>query len=292
MHRYLKAIGFGNIISYNQINELLREVTSTFSHHERIALEPEADYLEYWKDFGPDIGIALCGIMDNYENFDKQYYFPYFRGKGESTRTDMIVDKRPDREAYVGICEDLKIGINLIFHLQNATDYLKEDPKKNCFISAASVSLAGLCEQGTILLPVKKNTEQKKQQREEIHQRIRLMNAAREGDQSAMESLTLDEIDTYSKVSMRLYDEDVFSIVDTYIMPYGVECDQYSVMGEILELSEGINILTRELLYFMTIEVNDLLIDVCVPAGNLMGEPKIGRRFKGNLWLQGYLNLI
>ena len=38
----------------------------------------------------------------------------------------------------------------------------------------------------------------------------------------------------YSQVSKRLANEDIFSIVDTYFMPYGIECDLYSIMGEIL----------------------------------------------------------
>ena len=53
-------------------------------------------------------------------------------------------------------------------------------------------------------------------------------------DQSAIETLTLDDIDMYSQVSKRLANEDIFSIVDTYFMPYGIECDLYSIMGEIL----------------------------------------------------------
>ena len=68
-----------------------------------------------------------------------------------------------------------------------------------------------------------------------MHNRMLLLSAARTGDPQAIESLTLDDMDTYSKVSKRLISEDVFTIVDTYIMPYGIECDRYSIMGEILE---------------------------------------------------------
>ncbi|MCB6314075.1 DUF3881 family protein, partial [Gordonibacter pamelaeae] len=73
-----------------------------------------------------------------------------------------------------------------------------------------------------------------------------LLSAARQGDTEAIESLTLDDIDTYSQVSKRLADEDIFSIVDTYFMPYGVECDQYSVLGEILDMDTVENKLTKE----------------------------------------------
>ena len=46
---------------------------------------------------------------------------------------------------------------------------------------------------------------------------------ARMGDEEAIEKLTLEDIDMYSMVSQRLLQEDVFSIVDTFFMPYGME---------------------------------------------------------------------
>ena len=116
------------------------------------------------------------------------------------------------------------------------------------------------------------------------------MNAARTGDPAAIESLTLDDIDTYSKVSRRLITEDVFTIVDTYIMPYGIECDRYSILGEILGLQSIENEYTGEELYVMTLEVNGLTFDVCVPVKEVVGEPGVGRRFKGNIWMQGVIN--
>ena len=97
-------------------------------------------------------------------------------------------------------------------------------------------------------------------------------------------------IDIYSQVSRRLESEDVFSIVDTYFMPYGVECDLYSIMGEILAVRRRKNVSTGVELYQMKLNVNELQFDVCVPAAEVLGEPDIGRRFKGTIWLQGYIN--
>ena len=194
-----------------------------------------------------------------------------------------------DRESYVGICEDMKIGISLIFYMQNVVEYLKER-KRTESIKYKSVTLSGLCDGGTVLLPVRKDKRQEKQQKEEVHNRMMLMSAARTGDPAAIESLTLDDIDTYSKVSRRLISEDVFTIVDTYIMPYGIECDRYSILGEILNIHRIENEMTREELYIMSLEVNGLTFDVCVPAREVVGEPAVGRRFKGNIWMQGIIN--
>lgn len=40
----------------------------------------------------------------------------------------------------------------------------------------------------------------------------------------------------------------------------------------------------------MKLNVNELQFDICVPVSETMGEPEIGRRFKGTIWLQGYIN--
>ena len=153
-----------------------------------------------------------------------------------------------------------------------------------------SVTLSGLSLSGTILLPVVKDERQMKSEKEASDNRKMLLNAARNGDQTAIETLTLDDIDMYSQVSRRLANEDVFSIVDTYFMPYGIECDLYSIMGEILAVRRRKNTMTGVEMYQMKLNVNELQFDVCVPADSVMGEPEIGRRYKGTIWLQGYIN--
>lgn len=73
-------------------------------------------------------------------------------------------------------------------------------------------------------------------------------------------------------------------------MPYGVECDQYSVLGEIMECRLVTNKITEEKIYILTISCNELTFDVCINIIDLFGEPKVGRRFKGTVWLQGFIN--
>ena len=97
-------------------------------------------------------------------------------------------------------------------------------------------------------------------------------------------------MDTYTAISKKIQNEDVFSLVDTYFMPYGVECDQYSILGEILDCNKVENRMTSEQIYQMTISCNDLVFDICINEEDLYGEPQIGRRFKGSIWMQGYIN--
>ena len=81
--------------------------------------------------------------------------------------------------------------------------------------------------------------------------------------------------------------EDIFSIVSSTFMPYGIESDQYSILGEILDYT----IVEKEHIYCMKIECNDLIFDVCINSKDLIGEPAVGRRFKGNIWMQGRVQL-
>ena len=94
-------------------------------------------------------------------------------------------------------------------------------------------------------------------------------------------------MDTYSIVSRRVMYEDILSIVTSYFMPYGIESDQYSILGEILNYKIVKNYLTKEILYCMKVECNDIIFDVCINEKDLLGKPEIGRRFKGNVWMQG-----
>lgn len=62
-----------------------------------------------------------------------------------------------------------------------------------------------------------------------------LIAQAREGDEDAIESLTLEDMDTYALLSQRVMKEDIFSIVKSTFMPFGIESDQYTVLGEIID---------------------------------------------------------
>lgn len=290
MHQYLKAIGFTNIPDKRIINSILQWMEISFSEHKLIKVTQNMDFGMYRKELGENIGLLAYGDMDETEEFERSYYMPYLLGRGVTSYADVFIQRRIDREAYVGVCEDTKIGISLIFTLQNTLEYMKERQLSESSVKFRSVTLSGLANEGTILLPISKNEEQTKRQMEKSRNRMMLQSAAKTGDQMALESLTLEDFDTYSKVAQRIVNEDLFTIVDTSLMPYGIECDRYSILGEIIDLQIIKNELTDKSIYLMRLDVNELQFDVCVPVESVMGEPEVGRRFKGNIWLQGRVN--
>ena len=290
MHKYSKAIGFGGDISGSMMRKVEEEVRREFTSHERMILDEDTDYCEFRKILGERLELAMYGVMDLDENFEKEYSVPVFQGKGITTYADVIVEKKIDKEAYIGICEDARVDISLMFYLQNPMEYVRELQSGNLSKKKTSVTLAGLAYDGTVLFPVTKNEKDKKEQREQFRDRMMLVSAARKGDSEAIETLTLKDMDTYQKVSKRVVTEDIFSIIDTYFMPYGVECDLYSIMGEILDMDLVINEVTREKIMILTLDVNEMIFDVCIPKAHILGEPAVGRRFRTNIWLQGKIN--
>ena len=141
------------------------------------------------------------------------------------------------------------------------------------------------------MLGIDKDEEQLRQEANGRSNRNRLIAAAREGDADAIESLTLEDIDLYSAISRRAKKEDIYSIVDSCFIPYGVDSEQYSIMGTIRAIHTHENPITGEKLYQLLTDVNEILIDIMINQEDLLGEPAIGRRFKGTVWIQGYVNL-
>lgn len=286
MHEYLRAVGFSSIENKEQLKHLL-EMTEDSYQSEKTAFSGNGnDFSERKKEFAPRMGIILRGEYDEKGDYQRDYYFPYFEGTQEKFYDNISIERHAEKESYAGVCEDLSMGVTIIFYVQNIVDYLSERHLNYLSSCTARIRFSGLSIDGRILLPVAKRMTEEENS-EAILQRTRLLKAAREGDEEAIENLTLEDMDTYSMISRRIADEDVFSIVSTYFMPYGVECDHYNVLGEILNIEMVENSLTRERVYILTIESHDLIFEVCINQKDLLGEPAVGRRFKGIVWLQG-----
>lgn len=290
MHKYMRAIGFSELDGRKEQQKLVTDVIMNASHRSYTSNGDETILAEFCEDFALNIGIAVCGEFDAEDKFTYDYYYPYLRGTGVTSYEDVSVERHAEKESYAGVCDDIRIGVTLIFYLQNIVPYVKAQNMNILPIRGTSLTLSGLSISGMILLPIGKDEKDRKKIDRVSQKRNRLISAARNGDEEAMESLTLEDMDTYTSISKKIASEDVFTIVDTYFMPYGVECDQYSVMGEIMELAIRKNSLTGEEIYVMKLACNDLEFDVCINKKDLYGEPQVGRRFKGIIWMQGYIN--
>ncbi len=288
MHSYLRAIGFSEYTSKANIEKLLNYSSKApDSQHELIGYGDDR-VAEVKKDFGEDFGLMFSGTCVDDEYIDIDYYYPYVYSKVIPVNARINVEKRVFNNSFSAVFEDTRIGVSVIFYLQNALDYMDiianndEDSqaKFNIYLSALSTS-------GTILLPINMTEKDYMRRAVKNSNRTRLIEKARMGDEEAIEKLTLEDMDTYSKLSTRVRTEDIFTIVDSCFMPYGLECDLYTIIADILNVRECVNSKTKETVYLLTLNYNGIAIETAINKKDLTGEPLAGRRFKGTIWLQG-----
>lgn len=290
MHKFLRAVGFSKIKDRKELTKLITDSIQNAGKRSYVTTCDNIILAEFARDFADGIGFAVCGEFDEDDKFIYEYYYPYLVPTGISTEEDINVERHAAQYSYAGVCNEPRIGVTLIFYLQNMIPYVKYENEDHFPIRGTTLSLSALSIKGQILMPIAKTEEEKEVAKKKNNYRNKLINNARRGDETAIESLTLDDMDLYTTLSKKIRKQDVYSLVDSYFMPYGVECDHYSVLGEIKETKTVENNMTKEKIHIMRVNCNDLEFDVCINDEDLLGEPAVGRRFKGNIWMQGYIN--
>ena len=251
-----------------------------------ISQTEDDQYAEYSWEVAPGMGLTVRGQLDEEDNFRMDHYFPYLSPRFVTSSEETFIEKKSENDSYGALCEDYRLGVALIFHLQNAVDYLRVNRRDRTSFNCP-VRVSALASDGTILFPTMKTAEEVRQVNEETKKYAKMLAAAKDGDQEAIDHLAIKEIDDYSTVNDRMKNEDIFSIVDTSFIPYGMESEVYRIVGIILSLEERTNTQTGEKVYLMEIYCNHIVFDLCVNAQDLIGIPEKGRRFRGVVWLQG-----
>ena len=252
----------------------------------RIKIESDSNLCEIRAEVAPGMGITMVGETDEDGIFRREYYYPYLTADDVSSEVECSIQRHAEKETFAGLLDETRVGISLIFYLDNGFEYLERSLDK-ASQKVNAVKLTGLSVEGKILLPLHKTRKQIEKAQVAAKDRSNLLEAARNGDEDAMETLTIEDIDMYSQISRRVMKEDIYSIVDSSFMPSGIECDHYTVIGEIIRVEEKLNRISDEMVYNLTLNCNDMVFHVGIAQKNLLGEPIIGRRFKGQIWMQG-----
>lgn len=285
MHSFLKSVGFSKIKCRHDTEKLIGFVVENATDERVVKLNDDFSAAELVLEVADNMGLIVRGEYDKQGNFYAEHFFPYYCSQKVSTAENCFVTKRVDSDSYMVMCEDYRLGVSLIFYLQNAIDYRKA--RREGLRDLYPVRLSALARDGKILLPALQTEKQLAQKKDEILARSKLILEAKMGNQEAMESLTMEDIDQYAIVSKRIRQEDVYSIVESTFIPHGSESDNYMVLGTIREVKSVMNFLTQEECYILAIACNDVDIAVCINKNDLLGEPLPGRRFRGVVWLQG-----
>ena len=292
MNKFFRAIGFTSPMTAAGLQSLVNEVLSAPDFRAYTTNGDDTLLAEFRMDFGEHCGVAVCGEFDANDQFRYEYCYPYCISDTISTVQTISVEPQIRQEGYLGVCDDFKVGVTLIFHVQDMVEYVKRYGAGNYTeeIRGVSVSLSSLSSEGVVMMPIQKSESDIRQTKRNSVKRTRMIKDAMAGDEAAMESLTIEDMDTYAAISRQIQTEDIYTLVDSYFMPFGVECDMYSVLGEIISVETTSNRVTGEEIVRMLVSCNDLKFSVCINQADLYGEPTPGRRFKGVVWMQGMLH--
>lgn len=287
MHTYLKSIGFRKRESQQDVEALVRDSVMNAESNQSLFKSNGLKYVEYRKTYAENIGITVRGEEDEKGVFHVGNYNPYLTSTSKLIQEDeILVHKKVDSDAFTGMCDDNRLGVSLIFYIQNIADFIKEG-KAEIVLKKKKIRLSALADNGKIILPTQKRIYSHIQNKIENVLKNQLMDDAKNGDIQALDYLAMDDRDKSEIVMERIKHEDLFSIVETCFIPYGSESDLYYILANIVLARQLQNPATGELLWVLRLVCNDVEFDTVINSEDLLGFPSPGMRFRGIIWMQG-----
>lgn len=308
MHKYLRAIGFSEFERKSQIDDLFQKnlidknlVSTYMSLDMRICGQ-------YHIPVCDSAGIAVIAEQESNIPVSVDFYYPFLKGYDYTTIQECTIERHSDKESYAGIIDDYRMGIALIFYITNGNVYnsllkthkITDIKIDKIFLSALSIS-------GRIILPINKKAS-------DFNDEIDEYEEDDDDFDNGMAERLINEMGDYqdglgtkaisigigiklpkgqvSNQESRLKNEDLYSIVESSLVPYGIECDKYQIMANILSVNKKQNVLTGETLYEMRVDTMGLQFNLMINEKDLDGEPQVGRRFRGVVWLLGEVEFL
>ena len=186
MHKFLSAIGFSDIKKRDEYEKLIRLCVMESTERSYTSSVDDDMLTVFYKEFVPGAGLAICGEYNEQNDFSYEYSFPYLRGTGITSTEDLTIERHADKESYAGVCDDINVGVTLIFYLQNMIPYIRAKNTDNLPVKGTTLTLSALSVSGTIMMPIMKNDQIKAKERRVKNSRNKLLQAARNGDEDAI----------------------------------------------------------------------------------------------------------
>ena len=293
MRNYLCSIGLKEI--QNAPDTKLRNLLATASKNptqEHLFTVPNSGESRRIarREFDGGLGLSQGGFVVQ-SCFRRVYYYPYVIGTTLTPAAKCEIYPRHDGLSVLGVWDYPAFGCTAIFHLVNAWDHMESLPLSGQELKPTGVRLSGLAADGMILIPMEKTEEDRKFQKKYLETMKRDEEAWAQGDFAASNRV-MRQNDLSGRASMRMMGrDDLYSIIDTFFLPEGFESDTYQILGDIVAARQVSNDISGERVWILDVSVCGTIITVAVGASDLRGEPAIDRRFRGNIWLQGYIEV-
>lgn len=321
MHQYLRAIGFSKIESYSGFKYALHEIVKNSDVVQGMELIPGTQLLQISKDFavhtgeelasdeGYTVGVSLLaeqevdedtGDMIASPRISVEHYFPYVMDYSiPPFRQEIFVQHHIQDEAYIGVL-DLS-DYSVIFYLQNILNVRKKlTSSKELYresINKGAVSVEGLnavrlsalSTSGMVLMPLYRSEYSKSVEKHRQVTNRKLHEQTVMGNTRAVEKLVESDMKLNAEIHNRLPYDDILTIVDQSLLPIGIDSEVYEIIGDIESVKVCKNKFTNEYYYILRVLCGELDLPIAIHEKDLQGMPEKGRRFKGTIWLQGYI---
>ena len=286
MHDFLRAIGFKSVRTEKDFNPILNDAAMDHDNREIVVKSDDCYICRITKYYSDDakIGLEIYGEYIEDDVFRMEYYHPFFNSDCVSAREPVELQRHAATNSYAGICDDDRLDISIIFYLNEEGSVRSSlfDEKR---FDDKTIYFSGLCKAGRVLLPVLPSI---KSENSKVKDKVSRFCADSEINDDDFDDDNTDFFpDFMPDFEKRLKKDDVYTIVNTFLMPYGVETDQYMVLGEINTVRKVQNKTSGENVYIIRLTAKMIQMDICVNEGDIQGVPMPGRRFKGIIWLQG-----
>ena len=327
MNSFMRSIGFKGYGLQDE-DALIRRAISAGIKADKVFYNDRHGRAMIVYAVSPSAGVGIFGHMTG-DKFIYDTHFPYLFTNRATKEKEIVIFKSLTSEYFSGITENVKGDIPRVFFVSNPVDVLFDiDSKsadteyetegdgalKHIVINDVNVAYSGLAIAASVILPAydkkrffreAENIYGKGALRQQAFDKTLDPGMISEPGAAGKKPDPTKETGEEAKGAgdagfeqrkssvmsnvKRAEKEDILSIVDTHIYPGGQVGEGYVVLGNIVGMREEENIITGQSFYIMSLQVNDETIEVAVNTADIIGEPKVGRRFNARMWMQGYV---
>jgi len=291
MRNYLSAIGFKGVWSAPEAKlwSLLSSTSKAPSSDHKYTLPDTGEIRRVTcRELDGAMGLAQGGYITR-DRFRRVYYFPYLIGTTPIRPEKCEIFPRHDGLSLLGVWDYPAFGCTAVFQVVNTWSFLQRLPLSGRVLQPRAIRLSALAAGGMVLIPMDKTEDERKFQKRYLDTMRHDEEAWARGDFAASNRV-LRQNDISGRASMHMMGrDDVYTIVDTFFLPDGFESDTYQILGDITAARRVMNDISGEQVWILDVSVCNTILSVAVNVSDLRGEPAINRRFRGNVWLQGYI---
>ncbi len=239
------------------------------------------------RKYTDSISLLVRSVVREENALDVRLFMPVST-KGAFIKSENVeVSFHSDNLAALALTESQGGGIPLAFLVINAEDY------EDAIITRSKVHgiyLSAFSSEGMIVLPIEEDVffdDEQEENAESVSSHF--MESAGMIEKSMTEEEFYEEMTFIQKLFKT---EDVLSVLEVYLFPVENVESMYSLLG-IIESVDKESIRDSEgFIYRLRIKTMGISLDLLINEKDLLGEPEVGRRFKGNVWLQGRIDFV